>query len=99
MSGGLEEAEIRKAICDILEGGQKAFRERARRRRGRWKLLSSPTSEITMPANGSRSLRWRIFAEKQSGVWQAYRQFESLMSRHRSLASIFVGPKATPNKL
>lgn len=29
--GGLENAEIRKAVCDILEGGEQAFKERARR--------------------------------------------------------------------
>lgn len=29
--GGLENAEIRTAVCDILEGGEQAFRERARR--------------------------------------------------------------------
>lgn len=34
-SGGLESAEIRKAVCDILEGGEAAFRERARRLRVR----------------------------------------------------------------
>lgn len=34
-SGGLESAEIRKAVCDILEGGEDAFRERARRLRVR----------------------------------------------------------------
>lgn len=34
-SGGLENASIRKAVCDILEGGDKAFRERARRLRVR----------------------------------------------------------------
>jgi hypothetical protein len=33
VSGGLENAEIRKAVCDILEGGEAAFRERARRLR------------------------------------------------------------------
>jgi hypothetical protein len=33
MSGGLESAEIRKAVCDILEGGERAFQERARRLR------------------------------------------------------------------
>ena len=27
-SGGLENAEIRKAVCDILEGGEGAFQER-----------------------------------------------------------------------
>ena len=33
VSGGLENGEIRKAVCDILEGGEAAFRERARRMR------------------------------------------------------------------
>lgn len=33
ISGGLESAEIRKAVCDILEGGEGTFRERARRLR------------------------------------------------------------------
>lgn len=32
-SGGLENASIRKAVCDILEGGEHAFKERARRLR------------------------------------------------------------------
>jgi hypothetical protein len=30
-AGGLENATIRRAVCDILEGGEAAFRERARR--------------------------------------------------------------------
>jgi len=34
-SGGLENAEIRKVVCDILEGGEGAFQERARRLRVR----------------------------------------------------------------
>ena len=34
-SGGLEVAEIRRLVCDILEGGEEAFRERARRLRVR----------------------------------------------------------------
>jgi ABC-type multidrug transport system ATPase subunit len=34
-AGGLENAEIRKAVCDILEGGEEAFKERARRLRVR----------------------------------------------------------------
>lgn len=34
-AGGLENAGIRKAVCDILEGGEEAFRERARRLRVR----------------------------------------------------------------
>ena len=33
LSGGLESAHIRKAVCDILEGGEQAFQERARRLR------------------------------------------------------------------
>lgn len=35
VSGGLEDAGIRKTVCDILEGGAEAFRERARRLRVR----------------------------------------------------------------
>lgn len=35
VAGGLESAAIRKAVCDILEGGEDAFRERARRLRVR----------------------------------------------------------------
>ncbi len=35
VSGGLEDAAIRKVVCDILEGGEAAFRERARRLRVR----------------------------------------------------------------
>jgi energy-coupling factor transporter ATP-binding protein EcfA2 len=35
LSGGLENGVIRKAVCDILEGGERAFRERARRLRVR----------------------------------------------------------------
>lgn len=34
-AGGLENADIRKSVCDILEGGEAAFRERARRLRVR----------------------------------------------------------------
>lgn len=34
-AGGPENADIRKAVCDILEGGEAAFRERARRLRVR----------------------------------------------------------------
>lgn len=32
-SGGLEEEPIRRIVCDILEGGERAFRDRARRLR------------------------------------------------------------------
>lgn len=35
VAGGLEDGHIRKAVCDILEGGEKAFKERARRLRVR----------------------------------------------------------------
>jgi AAA domain, putative AbiEii toxin, Type IV TA system len=34
-SGGLENGNMRKAVCDILEGGERAFQERARRLRVR----------------------------------------------------------------
>lgn len=34
-AGGLENVTVRKAVCDILEGGEAAFRERARRLRVR----------------------------------------------------------------
>ncbi|RSV35785.1 ATP-binding protein [Sphingomonas sp. ABOLE] len=37
VAGGLEDEHIRKAVCDILEGGEQAFRERARRLRVRLK--------------------------------------------------------------
>jgi AAA domain, putative AbiEii toxin, Type IV TA system len=35
VAGGLEDSDIRKSVCDILEGGEEAFRERARRLRVR----------------------------------------------------------------
>jgi energy-coupling factor transporter ATP-binding protein EcfA2 len=34
-SGGLENADIRRQVCEILEGGEAAFRERAKRLRVR----------------------------------------------------------------
>lgn len=33
MSGGLEEPTVREAVCAILEGGKRAFQERAKRLR------------------------------------------------------------------
>ncbi|MEH2626298.1 hypothetical protein V1292_004353 [Bradyrhizobium sp. AZCC 1719] len=33
VSGGLEQENIRRVVCDILEGGERAFQERARRLR------------------------------------------------------------------
>ena len=35
VAGGLEDASVREAVCNILEGGEEAFRERARRLRVR----------------------------------------------------------------
>jgi hypothetical protein len=35
IAGGLEDVSIREAVCSILEGGDEAFRERARRLRVR----------------------------------------------------------------
>ena len=35
LSGGLENPEIRRKVCEILEGGEQAFKERARRLRVR----------------------------------------------------------------
>jgi len=35
LSGGLESSHIRQAVCNILEGGERAFQERARRLRVR----------------------------------------------------------------
>jgi len=32
-SGGLENPDIRKQVCEILEGGETAFKERAKRLR------------------------------------------------------------------
>lgn len=36
-SGGLENLEIRNDVCKILEGGEDAFRERAKRLRVKWR--------------------------------------------------------------
>ncbi|MBI1817464.1 MAG: ATP-binding protein [Deltaproteobacteria bacterium] len=38
-SGSLENREIRKAVCELLEGGERAFLERERRYRLRWDEL------------------------------------------------------------
>jgi AAA domain, putative AbiEii toxin, Type IV TA system len=37
VSGGLDESPIREMVCNILEGGEEAFRERARRLRVEWR--------------------------------------------------------------
>lgn len=37
VAGGLEDAVIRERVCEILEGGEQAFRERARRLRVRFR--------------------------------------------------------------
>ena len=31
LAGGLENDVVRRAVCDVLEGGEEAFRQRARR--------------------------------------------------------------------
>lgn len=36
-SGSLENPAIRRSVCEILEGGERAFRERERRYRLRWR--------------------------------------------------------------
>lgn len=36
-SGGIENSEIRRAVCEILEGGERALTERAKRYRFRWR--------------------------------------------------------------
>jgi len=33
LSGGLEDPDVRKEVCEVLEGGAEAFRQRARRLR------------------------------------------------------------------
>lgn len=38
-SGSLENPQIRNAVCDILEGGQRAFLERERRYRLQWEQI------------------------------------------------------------
>ncbi len=38
-SGSLENPEIRKAVCDILEGGERAFLDRERRYRLHWERM------------------------------------------------------------
>ena len=40
VAGGLESADIRKSVCDILEGRAAAFRERMRRLRVRSGAMS-----------------------------------------------------------
>jgi ABC-type lipoprotein export system ATPase subunit len=41
-SGSLENADIRRTVCDILEGGERAFLERERRYRLHWDDATSP---------------------------------------------------------
>jgi hypothetical protein len=50
-SGSLENPKIRRAVCDILEGGKRAFLERERRYRLHWRLLLEETESL--PASGS----------------------------------------------
>jgi hypothetical protein len=48
-SGSLENPKIRKSVCDILEGGERAFLERERRYRLNWKRIVEETepSEVS----------------------------------------------------
>ena len=39
-SGGLEDDRVRRIVCDILDGGERAFREQARRLRVRYSARS-----------------------------------------------------------
>jgi hypothetical protein len=44
-TGSLENGDIRKTVCQILEGGERAFLERERRYRLRWDESSkAPTT-------------------------------------------------------
>ena len=70
VAGGLESAEIRKAVCDILEGGEAAFRERARQAAGEVGAMSLPSaSQVKAPAAMGR-LEW----DSSSSSGQASRQ-------------------------
>lgn len=44
-SGGLENPRIRRLVCDILEGGERAFLERERRYRLRWREVAPANPE------------------------------------------------------
>ena len=49
-SGSLENSEIRGAVCNILEGGERAFLERERRYRLQWERLLAGPDELTANA-------------------------------------------------
>jgi ABC-type cobalamin/Fe3+-siderophores transport system ATPase subunit len=46
-SGSLENPKIRMAVCDILEGGERAFLERERRYRLRWEQMLEDSGETS----------------------------------------------------
>ena len=45
-SGSLENPNIRRSVCDILEGGERAFLERERRYRLHWGEISSQLTSL-----------------------------------------------------
>jgi DNA repair exonuclease SbcCD ATPase subunit len=45
-SGSLENPKIRKSVCDILEGGERAFLERERRYRLNWRKMLDEVNDI-----------------------------------------------------
>lgn len=50
-SGSLENPSIRRAVCEILEGGERAFLERERRYRLQWQhILAEPEQTISVAA-------------------------------------------------
>jgi ABC-type lipoprotein export system ATPase subunit/gamma-glutamylcyclotransferase (GGCT)/AIG2-like uncharacterized protein YtfP len=52
-SGSLENPQIRRAVCDILEGGERAFLERERRYRLQWEQMledAPPVPPVVKPA-------------------------------------------------
>ena len=61
-SGGLESAHIRQAVCDILEGGERAFQERARRLRvtlDRSVHRRRQTIQASCPLSAAHTVIWR----------------------------------------
>jgi predicted ATPase len=47
--GSLENPKIRKAVCEILEGGERAFLERERRYRLQWEQMLEDTPAVSTP--------------------------------------------------
>ena len=51
-SGSLENAEIRTLVCQLLEGGERAFLERERRYRLHWGDEAAESSTTTAEQSG-----------------------------------------------